>query len=57
MFEDCEMVDTIIVETNRLKTINKHLRKNSKQGQNRDTDLVVAVEILFKARVKEGKRY
>ena len=51
MFEDCEMVDTNTVETNRRETINKHLRKKIafKVKLNTDTDLVVAVNILFKA--------
>ena len=39
MFEDCEMVDTITVETNRRETINKHLRKKiACKVKNRDTD-------------------
>ena len=58
MFEDCEMVDTITVDTNRRKTINKHLRKKmANKVKNRDIDLVVALDILFKARFKGGNRY
>ena len=58
MFEDCESVDTITVETNRRETINKQLRKRiACKIKNRDTDLVVAVDILFKARFKRGKKY
>ena len=33
MFEDCEAVDTITVETIRQETIYKHLEKNSMHGQ------------------------
>ena len=48
MFEDCETVDTITVETIRMETIYKHLRKKKACNfKNRDTDLVVAVDILF----------
>ena len=57
MFEDCETFDTITVETNRRETINKHLReKIACKVKTRGTDVVVAVDILFKARIKGGKR-
>ena len=48
MFEDCETADAITVETNRRKTINKHLRKKiACKVKNKDTDLVVAVNIYI----------
>ena len=58
MFEDCETVDIITVETNRWETINKHSKKKKAcKVKARDTDLAVAVYIYFKARFKAGKRY
>ena len=58
MFEDCETVDTITVETNGRETINLTFKKNSMQGEKiKITHLAVAVDILFKASFKGGKRY
>ena len=48
MFEDCETVYKITAETIRRETIYKHLRKKKAcKVKNRDTDLVVAADILF----------
>ena len=49
MFEDCETVDTITVETNRWETINKHLRKKYHARSK--------IEIQFSSCFKGGKRY
>ena len=58
MFEYTETVDTVTVGRKRRETINKYFRKNTCKVENRDTDLVLAVDILFKARFKAGgKRY
>ena len=56
-FEDCETVDTITVETNTWETINKNLRnKSHARSKIKITELVVAIDIMFKARFKGGKR-
>ena len=52
------MIDTNTVETNRQKTINKHLRKKQHaRFKMMIADLLVAKDIFFKARFKGGKRY
>ena len=56
MFEYTQTVDTITVETNSRETINKHLRKKiACKVKNRDTDLVVAVDICLRLYLKEEK--
>ena len=59
MFEDCEMVRTITVETNRLEMINKHLRKywHARSKMRYRFSCCGMIIILFKNRFKGGKRY
>ena len=52
------MVDIITVKTNTRETMNENLRKKlHARSKVKITELVVAIDILFKARFKGGKRY
>ena len=57
MFEDCETVDTIIVETNRRETINKHFFFHSQVELVLDMEKTVPAWLAKRAHLAKHVEY